>query len=206
MTTFPALETLSRSSMSCSATKESKPLVGSSQKIIPGLVTSSTPILVLFRCPPERASPIIKSAHPTRPRCIRFSSTMASISSFVTLRASRNRAENLSASRGVEVSCKISNWGTYAILLWNALTPPGREAILQLPYRKSPLMSMFLPDLTLPDKNEKRAVLPAPEGPMMAVVSPGFAPPQTLSRTILVSFLFFTTMLTSVHRSDSVLL
>jgi hypothetical protein len=58
--------------MTCRAVVESSPVVGSSKKIIPGFVISSTPIDVRFLYPPEipfmKAFPILVSAQEDNPK------------------------------------------------------------------------------------------------------------------------------------------
>jgi hypothetical protein len=53
ITVFPFFAYLSRSFTICNALKLSRPDVGSSKRIIEGLVISSTPMAVRFLSPPE---------------------------------------------------------------------------------------------------------------------------------------------------------
>ena len=77
ITVLPYWASFFNSKITCKAVVESNPVVGSSKKIIPGFVTSSTPIDVLFLSPPEiplmKVFPILVLAHELNPK-----STMSS--------------------------------------------------------------------------------------------------------------------------------
>jgi hypothetical protein len=117
MTVLPYCASFLRSKMTCKAVVESSPVVGSSRKMIPGLVTNSTPIDVLFRYPPEiplmKVFPIFVSAHELKPKSLISSLTLSLISS--SLNPSVSLAANRKHSLGVKVPSKASYCITYPI-------------------------------------------------------------------------------------------
>jgi hypothetical protein len=78
-----------------------------------GSVIISTPTEVLFLCPPEipliSAPPMITSAQSVNPKSKRSLSTLASISTEENVDGNLNDAENLNASRGVDVAIRESS-------------------------------------------------------------------------------------------------
>lgn len=97
--------------MTCKAVVESNPVVGSSKKMIPGFVTNSTPIDVLFLYPPEiplmKVFPIFVLAHDVRPRSRINSSTLSF--NCLSLRFKVSLAANKKHSLGVNVPNNASS-------------------------------------------------------------------------------------------------
>ena len=120
-TEAPDFATFLSIKISWTAEKESRPEVGSSRNTQLGLVTNSTPTIVLFRSPPDipfsSSPPTNVSAHLSNPSSSSMLSTSRSISSSVVDRGKRNLAENLMHSLGVEAIERESSCATKAMLL-----------------------------------------------------------------------------------------
>ena len=90
-----------------------------SRKTRAGLVTSSTPTDVRFRSPPDmplmRAPPTMVSAQCSSPSSWIIRLVSRSKSRSVVDRGSRSLAEKRMASRGVEVTWRLSSCATKAI-------------------------------------------------------------------------------------------
>lgn len=117
MTVRPYCASFLSNKMTCKAVVESNPVVGSSKKIIPGFVTNSTPIDVLFLSPPEiplmNVFPIFVLAHELNPKSTINYSTLSS--SCFAVRFIVNFAANIKHSLGVSVPNKASSCITYPI-------------------------------------------------------------------------------------------
>ena len=117
MTVFPSLARFFKSKITCKAVVESNPVVGSSKKMIPGLVISSTPIDVLFLYPPliplMKVLPTFTSAQLTNPTSLIRSYTILCFyySVSFTLRLQANWKHYL----GVKVPKSASSCITYPI-------------------------------------------------------------------------------------------
>lgn len=158
--------------------------VGSSRKSTDGRASNSIPIDNRLLSPPEMpllsSFPILVPATSFKPNNPRTSSTLAALSRSETLSGSLSRAANRSASRTVEVAGRTSDWSTNAMET-ELVGDPGR-AIWRVPE--------ILPALRCPDKmsinvlqapsqllyrtcDHATHLLPAPEGPRMAIIVPG---------------------------------
>lgn len=117
-TVLPVFANLLRVWTTCRAVVESKPVVGSSKKIIEGLISNYTPIDVLFFSPPETPLitllPTYVSAHFCRPNDVMICSTcyfFYSADSPINLIL----AINAKVSLGVNVGKSKSSCITYPI-------------------------------------------------------------------------------------------
>lgn len=111
---LPPTARVLRREITYKAVDESSPVVGSSRKIKLGLVRSSTPILALFRSPPDTPLmilfPILVLEHLLRPSPTISCSTL-SLFSWLDI-CNLRLAENMKASLGVKVANKISSYMT----------------------------------------------------------------------------------------------
>lgn len=118
-TVRPDFASLLRKRITLRAVVESNPVVGSSRKMIDGLMSNSTPMEVLFFSPPEipliSALPTYVSAHFDSPSTCIVSSTLSFLSSGVSF-TSLILAINLKHSLGVNVANSKSSCITYPIL------------------------------------------------------------------------------------------
>jgi len=119
MTVFPSRAKFFKRSITCSAVVESRPVVGSSRKIILGLTISSTPIEVLFLYPPLipliKVFPTLTSAQLDSPNYLIRSSTILFFYSTETF-VLKLQAK-LKHSRGVNMPKSASSCITYPIWL-----------------------------------------------------------------------------------------
>ena len=119
ITVLPWLASFFRRRITWRAVVESRPVVGSSKKIILGFVMSSTPIEVLFLSPPLipliKLFPTFVSAQLVRPNSLIRFSTLYCFSSFVAV--SLRSAANWKHSLGVRVGSSASYCITYPICL-----------------------------------------------------------------------------------------
>ena len=154
----------------------SKPEVGSSKINMSGFATNSNPILTLLPSPPliplplPLLPPILTPAILSIPNCSITSSTLACFCESGMDSGSRNLAANNNASRTVNCGGRMSCCGTN----------PTR---LPAPPEKDTLPDPF-PDLAFPANISTRLVLPAPEGPRMAIISPGRTVPVRESNIV----------------------
>mmetsp|Transcript_55927 Transcript_55927/g.149155 ORF Transcript_55927/g.149155 Transcript_55927/m.149155 type:complete len:231 (+) Transcript_55927:1606-2298(+) len=160
------------------AAKISNPERGSSKNIMLGLEISSTAIAVLFFSPPEmpltRALPARVSAHFSKPKASKRCSVYATTSFLFAL--VRSIAARCRISRGVANAGRASSCITYAILDrtdTGFTTCPMSE---MSPSSERPLPVVFM----RPARMLSKEVLPAPEGPNMQAISPGWMKPDTL--------------------------
>ena len=147
------------------ALKLSSPDVGSSRTIKDGSVTSSTPIDVRFRSPPDmvfhNVEPIGVFLHCSRPNSLMIRSTLR-FCMHIVLR-SFSRAANVNASFTVKYSKRTSSYMTYAPYLLNVSVVRGKQSLSM----REPFSLAFLSTLILPLSALRSVVFPAPEAPMM---------------------------------------
>mmetsp|Transcript_15173 Transcript_15173/g.44911 ORF Transcript_15173/g.44911 Transcript_15173/m.44911 type:complete len:236 (+) Transcript_15173:1233-1940(+) len=167
------------------AVAESRPDVGSSRKMTSGRFTTSTAMESRFNSPPE--SPPLLGWRPTNMSSSEVSWSMCKIMSTrredsflrssggVELGSSRrNATANSTVSRTVSKSKWAFSWRTYAWLQRPAIVSPAshRRPLTNTSPSTRPDRLDFLPAIT-----SSMVVLPAPDGPMIASISPGSAMP-----------------------------
>ena len=184
-TVFPVAASSFSVAITCAAVNASRPLVGSSTKRRLGFVTSSAPMLVRFRSPPEipplSGVPTTVSAAFSRWSTRMIASTTLARAAAESEFGSRSAALNCSTSRGVCVSSIRSSCVTNATTRRNASR--SRTA---WPFTvTSPRVA---PRLARPDSTLSSVVFPAPLDPMIASTSPGEAWPDTPERICFVDF------------------
>jgi len=169
-------------------------VVGSSRKIIPGFVTNSTPIEVLFRYPPDiplmNVFPIFVLAHELNPRStISYSTLSFSCYSFkfkVSLAANKKHYLGVSVPSNASSCITYPIWFEYGsrdVICW--------EFILIYPEM------VKLSETSLDERKFNNVVLPEPDGPKMAVKLSAWIRPFCRWRIVLVYFLILASILTS---------
>jgi len=142
---------------------------------------TSTPTLVLLRCPPEMplimAPPIIVLEHDMSPRSSSVCSTSLSIVSAGVPGGRRRVALNLRASRGVAVAMSASSCMTYATFFLNETGSITLPLMVTLPSTCT-----VPPEALRPARTFRRDDLPAPDAPMMQQTSPLLTVPHTEER------------------------
>lgn len=149
------------------AVVESKPEVGSSSNKRLGLMSISWPMLTLFFSPPDiplkSGPPIMLPLQRVSPSSVITRSTCSTFSSLVKLFGSLRSAVNTRVSKTVRWGYRTSSWATKPVLLFMAP-------------EKGWLLYVIFPDnlpLRRPPRAVRSVVLPLPDGPNIASISPG---------------------------------
>ena len=186
-TVRPELARRRRVSITACAWKESRPLVGSSMKMIGGLLISSIPMVTRRRSPPDSpltlAEPTKVSAHLTRLSSAIVDCTRASLSAGELLSGRRSLAVNMNVSRTVESAKSASCCSTYAESC--AMSCSLRSCPLT---RSLPKSFAFFICGTRHASTLSSDVLPEPLGPMIAITCRGSTLPLTPSSTSFCAF------------------
>mmetsp|Transcript_90463 Transcript_90463/g.251463 ORF Transcript_90463/g.251463 Transcript_90463/m.251463 type:complete len:268 (+) Transcript_90463:1522-2325(+) len=176
-------------SQSSSEVVASRPEVGSSRKSSVGQAASSRPMFTRLRWPPLSAPELVARLPTTRfcwaSSCRTFSTSSTILFTRLRLVALGHRISALKRmfSRTVMPSCTMSSCGTKPITGFSSAMSCSLPLMSTEPDTSQPP-----PERTLPQRTLSSVVFPAPEGPMMAAMRPGWNSPVTpASRTLMGS-------------------